>query len=163
MTTTPPTGANAGQVTRAIAAGGLVVGVLDGLDAVVFFGLRGVPPPRIFQSIAAGLLGPASFRGGAATVTLGVALHFLIATAVVVVYYLAARRARTLTDRPVAWGAAYGIVVYLVMNFVVIPLSALSRSPIPLPVLLNGLAIHVLGVGIPAALFASRARELRPR
>jgi hypothetical protein len=118
---------------------------------------------RWCSSGCAGCRPPGSFRGGAATVTLGVALHFLIATAVVVVYYLAARRARTLTDRPVAWGAAYGIVVYLVMNFVVIPLSALSRSPIPLPVLLNGLAIHVLGVGIPAALFASRARELRPR
>lgn len=41
---------------RAIAYGGLTVGVLDGLDAVVFFGLRGVPPLRIFQAIAAGLI-----------------------------------------------------------------------------------------------------------
>jgi len=31
---------------RAILYGALVVGVLDGIDAIVFFGLRGVSPIR---------------------------------------------------------------------------------------------------------------------
>jgi len=39
-----------------------------------------VPAQRILQSVAAGLLGDASFEGGAATAALGLALHFLIAT-----------------------------------------------------------------------------------
>lgn len=48
---------------RAIVYGGLVVGTLDILDAVIFFGLwRGVAPIRIFQSIASGLLGRAAFQ-----------------------------------------------------------------------------------------------------
>ena len=42
---------------RALLYGALAVGVFDLLDALVFFGLRGVSPIRIPQSIAAGLLG----------------------------------------------------------------------------------------------------------
>lgn len=55
-----------------IVYGGLAVGVLDALDAVIFFGIRnGVKPIRIFQSIASGLLGRASFSGGLKTALLG--------------------------------------------------------------------------------------------
>jgi hypothetical protein len=50
---------------QAIVYGTLVVGTLDGLDAVVFFGLRnGARPVRIFQSIASGRLGRATYQGG---------------------------------------------------------------------------------------------------
>lgn len=50
---------------RALLVGTLAVGVLDILDAIVFFALRGAQPIRILQSIAAGLLGRAAFAGGA--------------------------------------------------------------------------------------------------
>ena len=61
---------------RANLYGTLVVGALDLIDAIVFFGLRGVRPIRTFQSIAAGLLGRAAFQGGLATALLGAFLHF---------------------------------------------------------------------------------------
>jgi hypothetical protein len=141
-------------LARGIALGGLTVGVLDGLDAIVFFGLRGVTATRIFQAIASGLLGRTAFQGGARTAALGVALHFVIATTIVAVAYLGARRWPGLIRRPWLAGILYGVGVWLVMNFVVIPLSAVTRNPLSLPVVLNGLAIHVAGVGIPAALFA---------
>ena len=48
---------------RAILLGGLIVGALDGLDAIIFFGLRGVSTIRIFQAIAAGLEAVALERG----------------------------------------------------------------------------------------------------
>ena len=135
----------------------MVVGALDGLDAIIFFGLRGAEPLRIFQAIASGLIGPSAFDGGVATGLLGVALHFLIAFGIVSIYYLASRRVRALVERPFLYGAIYGIAVYLVMNFAVIPLSAVTRGPFLLPVVINGLLIHMLGVGIPSALFARAA------
>lgn len=153
-----PISSDRARVLRALAIGALVVGGLDGLDALIFFGLRGVAPGRIFQSIASGLLGRGAFQGGLSTITLGVALHFLIALIIVIVYYLVSRRFRMLTDYPVWCGVAYGIVVYAVMNLVVIPLSAAARGSPSLPVVLNGLAIHALGVGVPAALAARRAQ-----
>lgn len=143
--------------SRAILYGTLVVGVLDALDAVVFFGLRGVRPIRIFQSIAAGVLGRAAFQGGLATAVLGACLHFFIAFVVVLTFYLASRRAPVLTRYAVVSGLLYGLVVYVVMNFVVVPLSAASAAPPPVPVLVNGLLIHAFGVGLPTALFVRAA------
>lgn len=146
---------------RAILFGGLAVGVLDGLDAIVFFGLRnGVGPLRIFKGIAGGLLGrEAAAAGGWPTALLGVVLHFTIATTIVTVYYLASRWRPFLTQRPFVWGPLYGVGVYLTMNLVVLPLSALHGTGLPqaLPVLLNGVLIHIIGVGTPSALFARAA------
>ena len=46
---------------------------------------------------------------------------------------------------------------YLFMNFVVLPLSAIgSRPPLPLPVLIGGLLIHMFGIGLPIALVVRR-------
>jgi hypothetical protein len=143
--------------SRAILYGTLVVGVLDALDAVMFFGLRGVRPIRIFQSIAAGLLGRAAFQGGLATAVLGACLHFFIAFVVVLTFYLASQRAPVLTRYAVVCGLLYGLVVYVVMNFVVVPLSAASAAPPSVPVLVNGLLIHAFGVGLPTALFVRAA------
>jgi hypothetical protein len=142
---------------RAVLVGGLTVGLLDGVDAIVFFGLRGVPPLQIMQSIASGLLGPGAFQGGIATAALGTLLHFGIALAVVVAYYVASRRLPALTRRPIVFGPLYGLVVYGVMNFVVLPLSAAVTGPRTLPVVVNGLLIHALGVGLPSAMFARAA------
>ncbi len=142
---------------RRILLAGFTVGILDGLDAVVFFGLRGVPPHRIFQAIAAGLLGKDSFQGGLTTVALGVLLHFLIATSIAAVYILASRRWVPLAERPYVWGPLYGVAAYLVMNLVVIPLSAAAGAQRTLPVVLNGVLIHIVGVGLPSALFARAA------
>ena len=147
------------KVSRAILLGGLTVGILDGLDAVIFFGFRGVAPQRIFQAIAAGLLGKESFQGGMATAALGLVLHLCIATTIVAVFVLASQRLPALTRRPFLWGPLYGVAAYLVMNFVVIPLSAANSGPKALSVLINGVLIHILGVGLPSALFARAARS----
>ena len=136
----------------AIAYGTFIVGSLDLLDAIIFFGLRGVTPLRILQGIAAGLLGRASFDGGSATGALGALLHFSIAFAIVTTYFLASRRLRSLTSHPFLYGPLYGVAVYLVMNLIVVPLSAATAARKSLAVIVNGLLIHVCGVGLPTAI-----------
>jgi hypothetical protein len=70
--------------------GGLVVGVLDILDAMTFFGVGyGFKPIRVLQSVSRGLLGRSSFDGGLKTALLGLVLHFLIATILATTYYVA--------------------------------------------------------------------------
>jgi len=146
---------------RGLFYGTLAVGTLDALDAVIFFGFRGATPIRIFQSIAAGLLGRAAFSGGLPAAILGVALHYFIAFGIVLTYDVASRRIGVLRRHPIACGIAYGVVVYFVMNFVVIPLSAAAGGRFVLPVFLNGIAIHMFGVGLPAAWFTTRADARR--
>jgi len=143
--------------SRAILYGTLTVGALDLIDAIVFFGLRGATPVRILQSIAAGLLGRSSFSGGMPTALLGLVLHFFIAFLIVSIYVLASRHLEILTRAPIVCGIFYGIVAYLVMNLVVIPLSAAGRAPFSWPVTINGVLIHMFGVGLPSSLFAKAA------
>src|SRR5215210_41930 len=105
--------------------GGLVVGIMDGLFALIFYGMiLGVKPLRIFQSVASGLLGKASYEGGIKTFLLGVMLHFVVATCIAAVYYLASLKLPVLIRHAVVCGLIYGLIAYLVMNYVVIPLSA---------------------------------------
>ena len=135
-----------------VLAGGLVAGTLDIVYACVFWGVKhAVPVERILQSVAAGLLGRASFNGGVGTAALGLVLHYLIAVTMASAYYVVARRWPALWKRPVLCGAAYGLLLYGIMNFVVVPLSAAAPgSRDPLWVVLS-VAAHVLLVGIPIA------------
>ena len=145
-----------------VLAGGLVAGTLDIIYACAFWALKaGVPVQRILQSVAAGLLGRASFEGGMKTAALGLFLHYFIAITMSTVYYFVAGRWAALRHRPLAYGAAYGLVLYAVMNYIVLPLSAAGRgSRDPLWIALS-IAVHVLLIGIPIALFARRAHSLR--
>ena len=147
------------SATQAILYGTLVVGTLDALDAILFFGLRsGAQPIRIFQGIASGLLGPAARQGGLPAAAMGVALHYFIAFGIVATYVLVSRRVTLLTRHPVVCGMLYGLVVYGVMNLVVIPLSKIGGPTMPpAAVLANGVLIHLFGVGLPAAFFARAA------
>ena len=113
---------------RRVLAGALVVGSLDILYAIVFWSIRaGATPTRIFQSVAAGILGrDAARNGGIDSAILGAFLHYFIAFAIVFVYWLASRRLAVLTERPWLCGAIYGLGVYAFMNYVVIPLSAIG-------------------------------------
>jgi uncharacterized membrane protein YagU involved in acid resistance len=142
-----------------VLAGGLVAGTLDITYACVFWALKaGTPPQRIFQSVAKGVLGPPTFKGGAATAALGLFLHYFIATTMSVVYYLVARRWAVLVERPLIFGAAYGLLLYGVMNYIVVPLSA-ARGGGSGGALWVGLSIvvHMLLIGVPIALFARKA------
>ena len=144
---------------RALLLGALTVGTLDLLDALIFFSARGNQPIRIVQAIASGLIGIRAFMGGWVTALLGVALHFFIATCIVATYAFACRRWPDLRRRPLLWGPIYGVGVYLVMNFIVVPLSYAIPGHKTLPVVVNGLLIHILGVGLPSALFARAGSE----
>jgi hypothetical protein len=141
----------------AILGGGVTAAALDITYAFVFFGLRGVNPVRILQSIASGVLGKAAYHGGAGAAALGGLLHVGIAVVMAAVYVAASRVLPALNRRPWLWGPLYGIGCYLVMNYVVLLLRFGPRPVPPLEVLLGGVAIHMFGVGLPIALFAARA------
>ena len=138
--------------------GGLVAGTLDITYAWAFWHIQaGVPAQRIFQSVAKGLLGPASYTGGTATAMLGLSLHFFIATSMSFAYYLVASRWTALRQQPWLYGPAYGVLLYAIMNYVVVPLSAAGGrgSGGTLWVTLS-IIVHALLIGLPIALITSR-------
>lgn len=142
---------------RTIIFGSLTVGTVDILWAICWSAVSGHGPIWVFQPVAGGLLGTATFQGGLPTALLGMLFHYFIATCVVTTYYLASRRLSALARRPWIFGPLYGIVVYMVMNQVVLPLSAYHTSGIHWNLALaKGLFIHMFGIGSIAALFARR-------
>jgi hypothetical protein len=149
---------NKRKASRAIFWGGLVAGTLDITAACVYSWVRAkVSPVRVLQSVASGLLGPDSYGGGAKTAVLGLAFHFLIATTATALFYLASRKLRFMIERPVTWGLVYGVLVYLFMNFVVLPLSALPmRTAPPLSSRVINCLIIMFCVGLPIALIVRR-------
>jgi hypothetical protein len=140
---------------RAILTAGLVVGVLDISSAFVIWWQRGVGARRGLQGIAAGLLGATSFDGGAVTAGLGLALHFFVAFVVVAIFYLASRKIDFLTLHPVTSGVLYGIGVYVVMYWLVLPM-AFPTFRHRLGNDLLAIAIHISLIGLPCALIVSR-------
>jgi hypothetical protein len=138
----------------AIGVGGLIVGVLDLAYAIAVYNPH--RPIRIPQAIASGVLGRASFSGGAATAVLGIALHFLIAFGAATVYYLASRRIPFLIERAVLCGLIYGALVYGFMHLVVLPLSAAGHGHLPFIYQLCEFVEHWFCVGLPIALSVRR-------
>jgi hypothetical protein len=135
---------NSGRV-QAIVAGGLIVAVLDGVNAVIAYNLAfGMKPVAIYQFVASGLMGQAAFAGGLGTALFGLAIHFFIAFTAAAVFVLASERLPQLRRDAVGWGLAFGVATFVVMGFVVIPLSRIPPSSPSLPLLLNGVIRHAL-------------------
>jgi hypothetical protein len=140
---------------KATLAGGLAAALLDAADAIVAFkAVLGLGPVAVYQSVASGILGPRAFDGGLATGLFGFALHFIIAFSAAAVFTCAATLFRPLRDEWIVSGAVFGVAVYCFMNYVVIPLSALSPAPFSLPLFVNGILGHAMFVGLPIAYFA---------
>lgn len=147
------------NAVKTILIGGLIAGTLDMTAACVQAWLRsGTTPVRVAQFIASGAIGAtAAFGGGALTAALGLAFHYLIATTATAVFYLASRRLRFLIEWPIVMGLLYGVVVYLFMNFVVLPLSAIvQRTSPPLSARIVAMLIIMFCIGLPIALIVRR-------
>jgi len=156
------TSSSHGQVGRprafdAIVYGGLVAGVLDFLAASINAYVRGTSPIRVWQYVASGLLGPASFSRRFESVLLGVLCHFVIAFGAATVFFFLSLRFPVLIRRALIFGIVFGVVVYFFMSRVVIPLSAARRLPFSIQGLITGLIIHIVCVGLPIALLARKA------
>jgi len=137
---------------------GLIAGTLDISDALIFSYFRGVTPKTVFQFIASGLIGMKSFEAGWASVALGVFLHFFIALTWTAIFYFASRRLQILIFRPVVSGLVYGGFVYMVMNWIVLPLSGIPHSTRPATLLsrINGVLALLFCIGLTVSLLVRR-------
>jgi hypothetical protein len=143
------------RTVEAILCGGLLCGTLDAAAASLFLRSQGVSPIRVWQGVASGLKGESAFRQGWKSVCLGLVLHFLIAFSAASFFCIAARFVPEILNAPVAAGVLYGWAVFLVMNFVVVPLSARPKRPFTVVGAVGQLLIHALWVGLPISLSAS--------
>jgi len=142
-----------------IACAGIIAGILDIGYVIVFYALKGIGAMRVLHGVAAGLVGrEAAIKGGIATASLGLAIHFAIAVCVAAVFYAVSRKVRLLIEQPIVSGLIYGLIVWLVMNLAVLPLTATPPKSFPPSAWLPVLIAHLVCVGLPIA-FVVRWRE----
>jgi hypothetical protein len=138
---------------KALLVGGGLAATFDIIYAFIISAPHGVSPPRVLQSVASGLLGSRAFEGGAGATAVGLLAHYGILFAAAALYLAASRRLPGLRERAVLCGLAFGVGVYLFMNFVVVPLSATPFEIKYTPAsLLQGFVSHAILVGLPIAL-----------
>ena len=114
--------------TRIVAAG-LTGGMVD----VVYFStlalVRGSTPVRVLQSIASFWLGPDSSKAGAVSAALGLATHFGLACIMAAGFALIRMTVRALPRSPYISGPLYGLLLYAIMYYAVMPLRWPSIYP----------------------------------
>ncbi|MEA3013751.1 MAG: hypothetical protein QOD42_2296 [Sphingomonadales bacterium] len=144
------------SILKPIAIATLVAGTLDILAAVgltLFYGRRTVA--EMLRGVAAGPF-PDAPNWGTAGAAAGLAVHFVLMAAMAAIFMLAASRWRRLWERPFLSGLLYGLVTYVAMNLIVVPLRwPAAFPPSPLSVATQ-LFCHIILVGIPIALIARR-------
>jgi hypothetical protein len=141
------------DVFIAILLGGVIAGTIDIGAACV---ISGRSPGFILQVIAGGLLGKASFGGGAATMLLGAILQEVMGLLIATVYVLLAKSAPALLRRWILGGLSFGVVVFFVMNYLVVPLSAWKSVPHFTPVKFAANMAAMLLFGLVVAFFSRR-------
>lgn len=107
--------------SKAMLYGGLTAGTVD-IGAACLINRRG--PVFILHAIASGVLGPASFVGGAPSAALGLCLQWGMSLVIAAVFVATACLYPRLLRRRIGAGVLYGFVVFFVMNYLVLPLSA---------------------------------------
>ena len=144
---------------------GLIAGTLDITENIIFNAFRGISPWRIFQFIASGLIDGRSFQLEWTSVGLRVVIHYAIALTWTAIFYIASTRFNfvLLWRRPVPSGLLYGVLVYAIMNFVVLPLSAVPSRPSAaiIAARVNAMLALMFCIGLPVALLVKRAREVQ--
>jgi hypothetical protein len=139
-----------------ILAGGAIAGTLDLAFAFTFAGIHGASPLRVLQFIASGLLGKDSFSDGWWSGALGAVCHYTILTVATALYLVTSRRFSALARQPFICGPLYGVAIYLVMNFIVVPLSAVHSGGHTLEGVIFDMGSHLFFVGLPIALLVRR-------
>jgi uncharacterized membrane protein YagU involved in acid resistance len=111
---------------KAILLGGLIAGTID-IGAAALINL--LSPIFIMKVIAGGLLGKPALAGGTSIAFLGLVLQWAMSLLIAAVYVIASRPLPALRDRWILGGLAYGVGIFFVMNYVVLPFSAWGKVP----------------------------------
>ncbi|MES2987169.1 MAG: hypothetical protein V4808_04615 [Pseudomonadota bacterium] len=146
---------NRGAIRRILIATA-IAGALDIGAAMILSVANGGTVAGMLRSVASGPF-PSAREWGAAGAALGLATHFVLMAVMATAFVLAADRIVSLRRQPLLWGALYGVGLWMVMYFLVLPMrfgAALPHEPGAIAI---QLFCHIVLVGLPIALVARRA------
>ena len=147
------------SLLRLSVIGGIIIGLLHLIieNWLVFSLLYKSPFVSVLQFIASAALGNAAFTGGLTTALLGVLFHFFTAFVIATVFIFSADRIPFLRRNLILGSILYGFGAFVVMDFIVLPLSAAPALPAPTPFqLIETIIDHILTIGLPLGILLQR-------
>jgi uncharacterized membrane protein YagU involved in acid resistance len=110
--------------------------------------ISGAPPALILRAIASGIRGASAYHDGTWVAALGLVLQWTMSIFIAGMYLILGAWAPSLVRRWIVSGVLYGVIVFVVMNLVVVPLSAATPKPHATPILVieNFAAMLIFGM-----------------
>lgn len=147
---------NSSRYFRAILIAGLIIGTLDIFAAILHTLILGGNPIRLLQYIGSALFGSRAFESAIPYAPLGLLFHYLWAFFWAWLYFF---MAPIIEKRRIGWipsGIGYGVLVWVLMNLVVLPISLVPSRPLTVSAVLIGIATLILAIGLPLAFMAHK-------
>ena len=133
----------------------VVCGTLDILFATILTVLRGKDVAAMLRFVASGPF-PGAAHWGAAGSLLGLAVHFTLMAMMVAVFVLLWPTVPRNLDMPLRAGVAYGLITYVVLDLIVVPLRFLAAWPPTQLAIATQLFAHIVLMGVPTAYITRR-------
>jgi hypothetical protein len=117
----------------------------------------------MLQGVASGPFGAWPQASGWLGAMAGLMVHFAIMAVMAAAFAVVARGLPRLRERWLVYGAGYGVLLYLVMYWIVLPLRfpGAGGASGGLAGMLTPLAVHILLVGIPISAIIGKANAPR--
>jgi hypothetical protein len=161
--------ANKPSLFRYILLSGLVAGTLDAAAAsITFYIRRDDNPIKVWRYVASGVFGKDAYAdpNGLLMPAMGLLFHFCLAFSFTVFFFLLFPKIKLLAKNILITGIVYGVLVWLLMNKVIVPLSSVAKAgppAAPAPTFLGiptqtmlQISFIMFCIGVPIAFFAAR-------
>jgi uncharacterized membrane protein YagU involved in acid resistance len=146
---------------RTILKAVLLVGTLDIAAALIHFYIKTGKAPfkPVLTFVASGLLGKTAFTNGDGMMPAGLLIHYCIAAAVTVFFFLTVAQTQLAKEQKMLTGILYGTFVWAVMNLLILPLTKAPKLPIEFWSIVIGMLILICCVGLPLSYISTAGQK----
>lgn len=139
--------------SKTIFKAALLVGTLDIIGALThyYFKTGKAPFKPVLTFVASGLLGKPAFTNGDAMMLVGLVIHYCIATAFTIFFFLTVAKTKFARKQKLLTGILYGAFIWAVMSFLVLPLSNVPKMQKEFWNVTIGMMVLMVCIGIPLA------------
>lgn len=145
---------------RSVVKAFLIAGTADIILALIKYYLEtGNSPLRVLHFIASGVLGNKAFEGGFVPAAIGLTIHYIVTFGWTFAFYKIYPFLPDYKKYKIITGIIYAIIIWLLMNLVVLPLSLTPTIPFNALQMVYGMIILMVAVGIPLSFIIGKYYE----
>jgi len=146
---------------KTILTAAVIVGTLDITAACTQVYLRtgqpSIKPVLLF--VASGLLGKAAYNNGDSIAAVGLLIHYCVAAAFTLFFFLVLAKLSFTKQQRLLTGILYGAFIWVVMNLLVLPLTAAAPLQKTFSGVAIGMGILIVCIGMPLAFLANQEKK----